>query len=954
MTGRNLVYESGHWQVDLGQRELLARGVAVPIGARAFEIIEVLVGSANELVTKNDLMDRIWPGAIVGENTLQVHISAIRKALGQDRAMLKTASGRGYRLVGDWTRRQQGSAIQPVAAAPAREPGTLLVNNFPLIAGRLIGRTAAAQHVRDLVSAYRVVTLTGPGGIGKTSLAIEAASNLVADFDGGAWFVELASLSNPDLVPSTVASTLGLKLSGEVSAESVAHAVGAKHLLLVLDNCEHVIDAAANLAERFVRACPHITLLVTSREVLRIDGETVYRVPPLDVPALGQRTPDQILSHSAVELFIARATAMDADRAPRDDELASVAAICRRLDGIPLAIEFAAASAATLGIEHVASGLRDRFALLTGGRRTALARQRTLRATLDWSHELLPQAERRLLRGLAVFPAGFTVDAATAVMTDAGLDAAAVMEGIANLVMKSLVAQDKTADLPRWYLLETIRAYALEKLGAHGETDAISRRHAMYLRDLFARAEVELKTRLAAEWRADYLRQIDDLRTALDWTFSANGDAPVGVALTASAVPLWIQLSLMEECRDRVRQALTARTSSVNLDARTEMILHAALGASLTYLTGPVAETVAAWLRTLRLAEDLDDTEYRLRALRGLWSYRMNVGEYPAALALADEFRDLAERHADWATVRAGNRMCALILHYLGEQADARKRIEAIPRTSVAALPAPPTARLMVDPDVAAPALLARILWLQGFPDQATRMAELAVHRAKSADHTISICHALAQAACPVALWTGDLVAAEGFVATLADLASRHALGGWIARAQCFEGVLLVSQGQAMRGAAMLQSAVPRMGAAGSVAESPAFLAVLAHGRGLARQWESGLAAIDEALQQSDTTGERWCEAELLRIKGELLLLPGSPDSAAAEEYFRRALDSARRQSAVGWELRAALSLARLRITQGRHNETKQILTPVYGRFTCGFETADLRAARELLNSPPT
>ena len=524
------------------------------------------------------------------------------------------------------------------------------------------------------------------------------------------------------------------------------------------------------------------------------------------------------------------------------------------------------------------------------------------------------------------------------------------IDHLADLVAKSLVVADVSDAKPRFRLLDTTRAYALEKLDESGERERLARRHAEYFRDLFVRAETELKTRPAAEWRADYLRQIDDLRVALDWAFSANGDALAGVALTAAAVPLWVQSSLMVECRDRVRQALTARTSGVHLDARIEMILNAALGASLTYSTGPVPETVAAWLRTLRLAEDLDDTEYRLRALRGLWSYRMNVGEYPAALVLADEFRDLAEREADRATVRAGNRMSALILHYLGEQAEARKRIESITRASVAASPAPPTARLMVDPDVAAPALFARILWLQGFPDQATRTAEIAVRRAKSANHTISMCHALAQAACPVALWTGDPRAAEGFVATLADLASRHALRGWIARAQCFAGALLISQGQVTRGAAIIQSTVPRLGAAGSLAESPAFLAVLAHGRRLARQLESGLAAINEALERSETTGERWCAAELLRIKGELLLSPDAPDRSGAEECFQRALDSARRQGALSWELRIGLSLCRLRVTQGRGDEGRRELASIYDRFTEGFDTADLIAAKQLLD----
>ena len=948
--GENLTYESGQWQIHLGRRELLSNGVVVPIGARAFEIIEVLVRSANELVTKDDLMDRIWPGAIVGENTLQVHISAIRKAFGQDRAMLKTASGRGYRLLGSWMPRQHGSTAQLVAAALMREPGGPVANNFPALVGHLIGREAAARHVRDLISAYRVVTLTGPGGIGKTSLAIEAAHGLVADFDGGGWFVELASLSTADLVPSTVASALGLKLSGEISAESVARAVGMQRLLLVLDNCEHVIDAAADLAERFTRLCPYVTILVTSREVLRIDGETVYRVPALTVPAPGQETPDHVLGYSAVELFIARMHALDAGPVLRADDVPLVAEICRRLDGIPLAIEFAAASAATLGIASVATGLRDRFALLTGGRRTALARQRTLRATLDWSHELLPEAEQRLFRRLAVFHGGFTVEAAAAVMTDSGLNAAMVTYGIANLVTKSLVALDTTSNVARWYLLETTRAYALEKLDESGDRAWLARQHAEYFRDLFARAETELRTQPAAEWRAYYLRQIDDLRVALDWAFAANGDVQVGVALTAAAVPLWIQLSLMEECRDRVRQALAARTAGVRRDARVEMILHAALGASLTYAMGPVPETVAAWMRTLRLAKDLHDTEYRLRGLRGLWSHRMNVGEYAEALALAEEFRDLAEHEADWAAVRAGNRMSALILHYLGRQAEARQRIEAITGMSAAASPAPPTTRLMIDPDVAAPALLAQILWLQGFPDQARQTAELAVRRAGSADHTISMCHALAQAACPVALWTGDLVAAEGFVATLAELAARHSLGGWIARAQCFQGALLVGQGEVTRGTAIIQSAVPRMAAAGSVAKSPAFLGVLAHGLGVSGPLASGLAAINEALARSVTTGERWCAAELLRIKGDLVLSPEAPDRSAAKEYFQRALEEARRQGAPAWELRAATSLARLLQGQDGSSDARAMLQTVYDRFSEGFATADLHAARAMLD----
>ena len=538
--GQNLVYEYGQWQIDLGRRELLSDGVAVPIGARAFEIIGLLVQSANELVTKNEILSGVWPDVIVGENTLQVHISAIRKALGPDRAMLKTAFGRGYRLLGNWTPRHRGSVSALSTSPLMRAPEAATVNNnFPLIVGRLIGRAAAARHVRDLASAYRVVTLTGPGGIGKTSLAIEASRGLFADFDGGGWFVELASLSNPDLVPSTVASALGLKLSGEISAESVARAISTRQLLLVLDNCEHVIDAAADLAEQFTRLCPYTAILATSREVLRIAGEAVYRVPPLDVPAPGQETPDDVLGHSAVELFITRTHALNTGFSPHGEELTSVAEICRRLDGIPLAIEFAAASTATLGIAPVAVGLRDRFALLTRGRRTALARQRTLRATLDWSHELLPEEERQLFRHLAVFHGGFTLDAAVAVVADSGLNAAMVTSGIANLVAKSLVVLDTTRGATRWYLLETIRAYALEKLTEHGEASAVAARHAAYFRDLITPLASGASSSLSDEDLALCIREIDNVRAALDWAFSSAGDLTIGVDLTAAYAPVW-------------------------------------------------------------------------------------------------------------------------------------------------------------------------------------------------------------------------------------------------------------------------------------------------------------------------------------------------------------------------------------------------------------------------------
>jgi non-specific serine/threonine protein kinase len=434
------------------------------------------VQSAGELVTKDELMDRVWPGAIVEENKLQVHISAVRKALGPDRGTLKTSFGRGYRLVGDWTVRKESTPADSVVLDPTRMPVQPFLTNVPAAWSELVGRTAAVQQLHDFLSAYRMITLTGPGGIGKTVLALELARSLLPAFHGDCWLVDVVSLSDPSLVPSMVAAVLGLELGGdEISPASVARAIGARKLFLVLDNCEHVVDAAAKLAETIVRMCPHAYVLATSREVLRIEGEHVYRVPPLDVPPQHEEEPGSILGHSAVQLFMARTRALHSDFSPHRTNLRVIAAICRRLDGIPLAIEFAAARAATLGLQQVVSRLEDRFALLAGGRRTALPRHQTLRATLDWSYELLPEPERCLLRRLGVFARGFTLEAANAVMSDQGYTTSVVLNEIANLVAKSLVTLDGSEPTGRWRLLETIRAYALEKLAESGEGEHVAR-----------------------------------------------------------------------------------------------------------------------------------------------------------------------------------------------------------------------------------------------------------------------------------------------------------------------------------------------------------------------------------------------------------------------------------------------------------------------------------------------
>jgi tetratricopeptide (TPR) repeat protein len=338
----------------------------------------------------------------------------------------------------------------------------------------------------------------------------------------------------------------------------------------------------------------------------------------------------------------------------------------------------AAARDAALSIEEISARLDDRFQLLTGGRRTALPRHQTLRATLDWSYELLAEPERVILRRLAVFAGFFSLEAAGAVAASPEAAPSEVVDGVSSLVAKSLVAAEIDSAIARYRLLDTTRAYALEKLGDSGELEAIARHHAEYYRDLFERAEAEWEAQPAAEWLADYGRQIDNLRAALDWAFSPGGDNSIGVALTAAAVPLWMHLSLMEECRGRVERALAAITAGAGRDARREMQLHAALAASLMFTRGAVSEIGAAGTRALEIAESLGNAEYQLRSLWGLWVFHISGGQHCVALTLAQKFYTLATKQSDPSDRLIGEQMIGTSQHYMGDLLSARRHIERV------------------------------------------------------------------------------------------------------------------------------------------------------------------------------------------------------------------------------------------------------------------------------------
>jgi predicted ATPase/DNA-binding winged helix-turn-helix (wHTH) protein/tetratricopeptide (TPR) repeat protein len=538
-------HEIGRYRLQPG-RALLADGLPVSIGVKALDILTILVEAGGDLVTKSELMDRVWPGVVVEEHNIQVHISALRKVLGSDAGWILTVPRLGYRFAGPVKLARPEGAETPALPRPP---------------GRLFGREQDLAAILSLLDRARLLTLAGPGGIGKTSLGLEIARLAGPRYREGTVFVDLSVLQEPSLVASQVATALGIELRGETApAELIARRLKPRQVLILLDNCEHVVDAVAPLAELILAAAPAVSLLATSREPLSCVGEQVYRLPLLPVPSDGVHTAAEALATPAVALLVARLQAADLRFELTDGMAATVGAICRRLDGLPLAIEMVGALAPGLGLAAVAARLEELFRLPSGVIRTAAPRHRSLEATLDWSHALLAPVEQVMLRRLAIFPGPFSLDAVEAVISDDALDRRQCGAVLAGLVRKSLVSIDPAVVPSPYRLLETIRTYAGEKLDAAGERHLLQKRHAGCLASILARSMRDSAVTADGVWLDRYGWLIADLRAALSWSFGPDGDTALGGVIVGHSRPLWQMLNLDAEGRGWAERAAATLT----------------------------------------------------------------------------------------------------------------------------------------------------------------------------------------------------------------------------------------------------------------------------------------------------------------------------------------------------------------------------------------------------------
>jgi predicted ATPase len=913
------------------ERVLLEDGKAVRIGGRALDILTELVVRSGTLISKEELISHAWPRARVEEANLRVHIGALRNALGENRAGVRyiaTVAGRGYSFVAPVQREPAANAF-----ASSTEKGA---TSLPVPITRMIGRDDAVVSLLSEMRTRRFVTIVGAGGIGKTRIALTVADRLGASLQHHVQYIDFSRISDPLLLPSSLASVLGAPSPSEDPFRGVIEFLGDKQMLIVLDSCDHVIDAAATTVEAVLKAGPGVQVLATSREPLRAEGEYVKRLAPLRMPSTpANLTAAQALAFPAVELFAERASMSFEDFELTDADVPAVVAICMKLDGLPLAIELAAGRIGPFGIGELARHLDDRFTLLARGRRTALPRHKTLRATLDWSYKILPEHEQAILRRLAIFCGEFTMGSAQAVAASDGIGSPNVLDGVTSLIAKSLVSAALRDAITTYRLLETTRAYAREKLLESGEIQRIRKLHAEGCCRTMKEVEAMSHSGALAAQIMCYRRRIDDVRSALEWAYSVDGDVGIGATLTALCAPMFLRLSLLDEYRGHVERALQNNTEMPTPDPFVTRNLNLALGYVLLHMEKDPVQMSAAFGRALKISDQANIGARDSRPLAGMWLGTLFSGDYPTALALAQRVqRDAGDCDGESAELVHG-RMMALTRHFMGEFAETRRFVEHILQHPLRRIPVEHDKVFYIDLEVATYTVAARNAWIEGYPDRASDMAGHGLERAISTDNAVGICYAIGIGALPVAIWRGDFPQAHRLIAMLLEYSGKYGLRFWQSWARLHQRAVS-SHEEARDESVFLPSEIKES------ALTAIQIDVIATLR------EDLVPA--EAVARAESGRAGWSAAEILRVAGEVILREAAQEPVeVAEATFRRSLEVARRQNALSWELRTATSLARLWRNQRRICAAIELLTAVRDRFGEGFQTRDCLRADALL-----
>ena len=920
-------------------------GVPVKLGSRALDILWLLVSRAGDVVSKNELLAHAWPGLVVEEINLRVHIAEVRKALGDGKEgarYITNIPSRGYCFVAPVQRIADASAAVSI---PVQVPGVpeMPAPILPHRLERMIGRDDVVREVSQRLLSERFITLRGPGGIGKTTVAIALAHELSAQFDGQVRFLDFSMVKDAALVAGTIAWALGLVVHHSDPTDSIVGYLRSRRLLLVLDSCEHVVEAIAGIAERIHQQAPGVSILVTSRESLLVEGEQIFELGPLEGPPQGAGlSASEMLAYPAARLFTERAAAAGHRAEISDEDAEVLAEICSKLDGIALAIELAAVRVGTHGLREMVTLLDGRLKLEWRGRRTAPPRQQTLGATLDWSYGLISESERIALRRLAIFAAPFTLQGATMVAGEEDDPAERIVDLLEQLVAKSLIAVRPDGAVTRYRLLDTTRAYATQKLADSGEATRVSRAGMPAMSSTRWRRRRQIlavATRPRVRGLATLL--FSDARAALKWAFANDEGAGLRVPLAAACARLFVELNLLDEARLWSSRALTMLDNSTRGSAW-ELELQATLGHAFMFTERNSDQAETALRRGLEIAEAIGDGASKFKLLARLNMFYRRTGDYRLLLPLALEAERTAQAIGDPAGIAGGKGLVGVSYHLIGDQRAAQLHLEeGVAGGEALRRMQPGHFAYSRTPQIP----LARVLWLRGFPDQAVECARPLTGAAAPRDavmHCIALCWSASLYG-----WIGDWSTVEQMAGRLSAHAASHALAPYQAVAAGFRAQTMIARGELKEGIELLQAALPRLHADRYELYASAFISELSQGLAELGQPAEGLRILHEAIARIEPAGEAFDGPELLRLRGELEARGG--DLKAAEASFAASIALAEKQGALSWRLRTETSLARLRRKQ-RRAKPLDGLAETYARFTEGFETADLKAARELLD----